>query len=73
MARERMAKLAKYGHFEGRSAQIFTHFGVMTIHHHLNINLQYRFLGSWPSDEQTAFTNESATTGSVEKKLSGPK
>ena len=39
MARERMAKLIKYDHFEGRIAHIITYFMSSQILHHQHVSL----------------------------------
>ena len=39
MARERMAKLLNYGHFEGRSGHIITYFMSSQILHHQHVSL----------------------------------
>ena len=54
MARERMAKLQKYLHFENHIKQIIINFMIITKLHNHNITLKHRYLGSWPSDEETA-------------------
>ena len=56
MARERMAKLIKYDHFQSHIGHIITYFMISQMLHQHNIILSYRHLGSWPSDEDVAYT-----------------
>ena len=61
MARERMAKLLKYHHFEGHISHIITYFMISHFLHHHNVTLNARYLGSSPSDEDLEPTVRSAT------------
>ena len=72
MARERMAKLLKYCHFEPISCHIMTYF--MTSQNFMLIRQLWRVATSslWPSDEDLAYTMASATSKCTGKKLSEP-
>ena len=60
MARERMAKLMKYGHFESHTGHIIINFMIITKSHHQREAKDHRFLGSWPSDGDLELTVGSA-------------
>ena len=47
MARERMAKLIKYDHFEGRIGHIITYFMTSQILHHHHVSLDLGELRKW--------------------------
>ena len=72
MARERMAKLLKYAHFEAISCHIMTYF--MTCQFFMFIRELWRIATSypWPSDEDLAYNMASATSKCTGKKLSEP-
>ena len=67
MARERMAKLLKYCHFEPISCHIMTYF--MTSQNFMLIRQLWRVATSslWPSDEDLAYTMASATSKCIGK------
>ena len=66
MARERMAKLLKYWHVEGRGT--YNHiFYVITKFCLHNISFPLRYLSSSPSDEDLAYTMTSAAPRSGEQ------
>ena len=72
MARERMAKLIKYGHSDAISCHINTYF--MTCQHSM-IRRELESLARshpWPSDEDLGHTMASATSKCIGKKLSEP-
>ena len=72
MARERMAKLLKYAHFEAISCHIMTYFMTCQISM-LRDELRTVALSTvWPSDEDLAYTMASATSKCTGKKLSKP-
>ena len=62
MARERMAKLLKYGHFKPISCHIITYF--MTCQKSMLIRERWRVATSnpWPSDDDLACTMASAAS-----------
>ena len=72
MARERMAKLLKYAHFEAISCHIMTYFMTcqisMMIREFQTLAISY----PWPSNEDLAYTMASATSKCTGKKLSEP-
>ena len=70
MARQRMAKLIKYGHSEAISCHIMTYF--KACQNFMLLTELWRVATSypWPSDEDLAYTMTSATLRSIEKKLS---
>ena len=72
MARERMAKLLKYDHFEAISCHINTFF--VTCQNFMHIKEFWSLARShpWPSDEDLAYTMASATSKCTGKKLSKP-
>ena len=61
MARERMAKLLKYGHFEDHICHLIINFMIISKSQHQRGTQIHRYLGSWPSDEDLAYTIRSAT------------
>ena len=70
MARERMAKLMKYGHFEAISCHINTYF--MTCQNFMIRTELWSLARShpWPSDGDLAYTMASATSKCIGKTLS---
>ena len=66
MARERMAKLPKYGHDEAQFRPYNHQFHDDRKLHHHDMLLEYRYLGSWPPDGETGCAMTSATPRSVE-------
>ena len=61
MARERMAKLLKYGHFEGHISHLIINFMIISkLQPEKRVQI-HRYLGSWPSDEDLELTVRSAT------------
>ena len=70
MARERMAKLLRYGHFEGRIGHIIINFMIISKYQHQRGTMEHRFLNSSPSDEDFAYTVTSATLRSGEENIS---
>ena len=69
MARERMAKLIKYGHFEGHTGHIIINFMIISNFASTRQTYPHRFLRSLPSDEHLELTVRSAMLQSIEKKL----
>ena len=68
MARERMAKLLQYGHCGGRIGHIIINFMIISKCQHQRGAKEHRFLNSWPSDEDLAYTMRSATSNYRRKK-----
>ena len=62
MARDRVAKMLKDGHFEDHIDHIIINFMIISKSHHQRAAKDHRFLGSWPSDEDLAYIMASATS-----------
>ena len=60
MARERMAKLLKYGHFERHTGHVIINFMIISKYQHQRGAPIHRYLGSSPADEDLAYTITSA-------------
>ena len=60
MARERMAKLLKYGHLEGHTGHVIINFMIMTKSHHQRGAKDHRILGFWPANGDLKLTVGSA-------------
>ena len=72
MARERMAKLFKCGHFEAISCHIMIYFMTCQIRILRNELCTVALSIGWPSDENLAYTMASAASNYTGKKLSEP-
>ena len=70
MARERMAKLLQYGHFEGRIGHIIINFMIISKSYHQRGAKKDRYLGSLPSDDDLDLTVRSAILRYRFKKIS---
>ena len=60
MARERMAKLLEYDHFEGHTGHIIINFMIISNFASTKQTYPHRFLSSSPSDEDLELTVRSA-------------
>ena len=70
MARERMAKSLKYVHFQSHIGHIIINFMIISKSHHQRGAKEHRFLSSWPSDGNLAYTIRSTGLGMLEKNVS---
>ena len=60
MARERMAKLLNYDHFEGHTSHISINFMIISKTHHQREAKDHRYLHVWPSYEDLELIVRSA-------------
>ena len=67
MARERMAKLLTYGHFERHTTHKIINFMIISKSHHQRGAKEHRYLGSSPSDNDLAYVMTSAALNYVGK------